>query len=469
MNAKRYVQIGLAFLRPKMLAWVIVITSFVGIDPCRADIVTLKDGATLRCEVISDTPLTGSDAKYLQIRVENIMIWLDRDAVEKIEKRTETGPAGSELHNLVEKLKREGKVIEDLHSQFNLDASPAQSKNELQLTVKDLRGWIYAYEDRKAVTERKRISLHIGDPVPIGHLLILSPNTHATIRIGDIGDIGLVGGTQIRVDGFSVNLTQSYSLNVQLNQGAAWFDIGSTSVDFKRLSLTLNAAKSVILNGVIFVETTNRTGELNVTYLKAKPNANTQEKNKLNFWRKTDGPYFLSEGEFITISPASNRLSVEPAPQLSHLRAIFDGWDQWQPDPLVVELDITIPPLKEFPNFPPQPALHPYRIPIDSSMTLPPEIRSLGQILSQYKEGLERYRFDASRYPSEEHGLDALVKSFDVGGWRGPYIPLNLPRRDLWGEPFVYEIFKAKNREFADVRSTGPNRKDDRGLGDDIR
>ncbi|MGC9329454.1 MAG: type II secretion system protein GspG [Candidatus Hinthialibacter sp.] len=100
---------------------------------------------------------------------------------------------------------------------------------------------------------------------------------------------------------------------------------------------------------------------------------------------------------------------------------------------------------------------------------MPPETRSLGTILSIYRQALEQYKFDTGRYPSHDHGLEALIQSFDVPGWDGPYVGLDLPRRDAWGNPYVYDLYTIKGRQHPDVRSMGPNGQDDKGLGDDIR
>jgi hypothetical protein len=65
--------------------------------------------------------------------------------------------------------------------------------------------------------------------------------------------------------------------------------------------------------------------------------------------------------------------------------------------------------------------------------------------------------------------MEALFKNPSVNGWQGPYVAGDLPQVDLWGNPFVYEIFRDNGTVFVDVRSRGPNGEDERGLGDDIR
>jgi general secretion pathway protein G len=52
---------------------------------------------------------------------------------------------------------------------------------------------------------------------------------------------------------------------------------------------------------------------------------------------------------------------------------------------------------------------------------------------------LDAYRLDVGRYPSGEEGLKALrEKPSGVEGWKGPYLPKEIPQ-DPWGRPYVYK------------------------------
>ena len=55
-------------------------------------------------------------------------------------------------------------------------------------------------------------------------------------------------------------------------------------------------------------------------------------------------------------------------------------------------------------------------------------------------KGLEQYRIDAGRYPSADHGLDALmVAPAGEAKWAGPYMAKALPQ-DPWGRPYLYRV-----------------------------
>lgn len=55
--------------------------------------------------------------------------------------------------------------------------------------------------------------------------------------------------------------------------------------------------------------------------------------------------------------------------------------------------------------------------------------------------GLDLFRLDVGRYPSQAEGLRALVaQPAGVGGWNGPYLKRAEAVEDPWGRPFVYRL-----------------------------
>lgn len=61
-----------------------------------------------------------------------------------------------------------------------------------------------------------------------------------------------------------------------------------------------------------------------------------------------------------------------------------------------------------------------------------------GQI-ALLEAALDNYRLDVGRYPTTDHGLQALrEKPEGVTKWDGPYLKKAVPA-DPWGNPYVYE------------------------------
>ena len=52
---------------------------------------------------------------------------------------------------------------------------------------------------------------------------------------------------------------------------------------------------------------------------------------------------------------------------------------------------------------------------------------------------LQLFRFDTSRYPTADEGLDALIHNpGDLKGWKGPYLQRPLLPTDPWGRLYTY-------------------------------
>lgn len=67
---------------------------------------------------------------------------------------------------------------------------------------------------------------------------------------------------------------------------------------------------------------------------------------------------------------------------------------------------------------------------------------------------LELFRLDAGRYPTEQEGLEALVKApSGVPVWNGPYLSDASALNDPWGKSYHYQV-PGKHREI-DVYSFG--------------
>jgi general secretion pathway protein G len=62
------------------------------------------------------------------------------------------------------------------------------------------------------------------------------------------------------------------------------------------------------------------------------------------------------------------------------------------------------------------------------------QIQSLGS-------ALDLFRLDASRYPTEQEGLQALVEAPPgMTNWNGPYIKQKAVPMDPWGRPYHYKV-----------------------------
>jgi len=84
-----------------------------------------------------------------------------------------------------------------------------------------------------------------------------------------------------------------------------------------------------------------------------------------------------------------------------------------------------------------------------AAIIAPQVIRYLGtsrtqtaKVQIQYvMQGLELFRIDVGRYPSQQEGLVALVNPTPTApNWNGPYLKKESAIRDPWGNPYLYQI-----------------------------
>jgi general secretion pathway protein G len=83
-----------------------------------------------------------------------------------------------------------------------------------------------------------------------------------------------------------------------------------------------------------------------------------------------------------------------------------------------------------------------------AAIVAPQVLRYLGSSRSQtasvqirnISSALELYRLDATGFPTNEQGLQALVKPVPgMAGWNGPYMPKASALTDPWGRPYLYK------------------------------
>lgn len=66
------------------------------------------------------------------------------------------------------------------------------------------------------------------------------------------------------------------------------------------------------------------------------------------------------------------------------------------------------------------------------------EIKAARAQIDAFEKALETYRLDTGRYPSNEAGLEALMKApAGETKWQGPYLKKAVPL-DPWGKPYIY-------------------------------
>jgi general secretion pathway protein G len=108
----------------------------------------------------------------------------------------------------------------------------------------------------------------------------------------------------------------------------------------------------------------------------------------------------------------------------------------------------------------------------DSATTDSAKIETTRSKLVHIEDSLDFFKMDVGRYPTNSEGLSALARNAtNIPNWNGPYYFTNSIGEpvDTWGLKFLYSFPPHFDRVEYDLYSTGPNRIDEHGLGDDIK
>ncbi|MEE8560053.1 MAG: type II secretion system major pseudopilin GspG [Alphaproteobacteria bacterium] len=85
--------------------------------------------------------------------------------------------------------------------------------------------------------------------------------------------------------------------------------------------------------------------------------------------------------------------------------------------------------------------------------------------ITQLGATLDLYRLDVGRYPTQEHGLEALLqRPADAENWNGPYVRKRDMLNDPWDSMFIYR-YPGEHGEY-DLFSLGADEKEG-GEGED--
>jgi general secretion pathway protein G len=87
-------------------------------------------------------------------------------------------------------------------------------------------------------------------------------------------------------------------------------------------------------------------------------------------------------------------------------------------------------------------------------------------LLKQVALGVEAFRHDNGRLPSEEEGISALVTPSSTRDDPRPYLDLDC-ESDIWGNDVLYRVIGPEGNDF-DLLSLGRNGINEAGAGDDI-
>jgi general secretion pathway protein G len=76
--------------------------------------------------------------------------------------------------------------------------------------------------------------------------------------------------------------------------------------------------------------------------------------------------------------------------------------------------------------------------------------------IADLEKGLELFKLDVGRFPTNEEGLEAMVRRpQNARGWNGPYLKGTSVPEDPWGRPYKYSFAGAGEPEVVSLGADG--------------
>ncbi len=442
---------------PLRLRLLVSLCIFLIPAPSNGDILIFDDGRRFYCRVL-ETPEERADRGYRVISQGNVL-WINKNYVKSCVRDNRDPEADrAEAQALLQTLIQEGRIVPEISPSLQFAPKPAAPVGDATFAATDVRGWAYLTKSSETAGEGKS-RIAPGDGIPPGHRLEVSPNSRLTLTLGPAAKLGFAAATRSDIQSVAFEPeTFLYRLEMKLLSGTVWVDVLSLG-DLRKVKLIVNGVQ-IFLNKRLVALRIPPSGGIEIIPL--------SDSIALTDARGLRTPK-VAVGERWLDAQGTGTGGVVPCDDWRELVALWNDWMKWQPETLDMEWNPVLPSPEPKPVLSSVLPAFPWRVPVDSSLIVPPEKRSMAEMIAAYLVAIRRYKEDTGAYPASKDWMEALFKNPSVNGWQGPYVAGDLPQVDLWGNPFVYEIFRDNGTVFVDVRSRGPNGEDERGLGDDIR
>lgn len=434
---------------------VIVLTVWTFSAPSGADVVTLRDGTILDCKILEQRTIEGT--RFDEIEVSGSRLLLRSEWVTKRSKE-ETTPVPTSGRDVLAELLRQGKILPSIRSQLGLKQNAPQTNVATDLQVGEIRGWGYGVVIVQGRAVRGA-ALSVSDVIPDGGGVDVMANSRVRLDLPKVASLCLSPGAQVVVEESRFDQEVfNYRLSLQVDR---------QFLVLKTHKLPAPRKLKLITEGVYFY---SREGSVGIV---------RDDEGRLRLY-PLDKPITLStsltapgrheriEPGQVYIATGTGTGSVEKT-DAAGLVAFMAEWDAWQPEDLALQWKIPLPALPIGDAWPTEPLVLPSEIEIITDLAVPFPQETMGESMQAWREGLDAFRKDVGRYPTEEEGLAALRGNPGVEGWNGPYADDTLSNQDIWGNEFVYARIKNGETVYPDVRSKGADGRDDRGLDDDLR
>jgi hypothetical protein len=432
--------------------------------PVRCDTIWLHGGAEFQCFIHGETDRperTFSDdpQKFIEFKAGSVTFSIPRSRVLRwaLDDKYVQPAKGSD---------EEKRVTDYVKTVLAEKSDGTEPSAVSELLVGNL---VYLANFAKTGRERDLEGLPVrkGDSIATNQWLEIRPNSRATLDIGDRIRAGLKDRSRIQLGGMkhdTVGNRGVYEVELDLLHGKAWLEIRNLQTS-EQVALKVSGWRFEVKQNSLLSFEGRGAGEA--------------REFRMSYWRGDNsgslrvvapeipgGGFYIDIGRTV-LSDRSTETGVQTsavdAPDLKE----WEQWEEFRPVEFNLSFKVVLPVMQGFPS---EGLAYGLRENLGIA-ALPPQeiiIVDLIQTIGTCQKGLDAYNADLKRYPTIEEGLKTLFENPGYEGWKGPYVGEGTPLLDWWQLPLRYRLIGEEGNRKGFVYSSGPNKIDDMGLGDDV-
>lgn len=301
-----------------------------------------------------------------------------------------------------------------------------------------------------------------GDLLPEGSELEVKRNSRAELRIGERVSVGVRAGTVVELRNMKQTVQGGQTMwvvDLGIPEGGVWVEIAGLgpgeTVEMDLAGCSFELASDALISVTSALATRYAFG-----YWRGPQELRVSAVEHIE-----GGGFNIRRGYMVVFGAGASgvtesRLSAGGEEE-------WRGWREFEPVSFELPFRPIPPPLDQMDSKDVLYSLR--RTRVMESLEIRGEIKSnLIQDLALHRAAVQAFRNDVGRYPTTEEGFEALRENPGSEGWKGPYLSEEVQPLDPWEEPYRYRLLGSGDSGTPVVYSTGQNRTDEYGLGDDI-
>lgn len=348
--------------------------------------------------------------------------------------------------------------IEIRQRERDLSGGAGQQTAVLAATLDYLRNFAQALPPGK----QEWVELVEGDLLSEGSQLEVKRNSRAEASIGERLRMGIRAGTQLAFNSMKQSVEDERTLwevDLGFSVGGIWIEVAGLEPNELVEMDVAGCRFEVAADSLLSV-----TSALGTRYA-------------LGYWRgpgalsvsapeySDAGGFSVRQGYMVVFGPGEGSVPEHRLPAGGE-----EEWRRWREfEPVTFDLEFRLipPPLEQMPSKEVRYSLRESRV--TETVEIRGEVKtSLLQDLAAHLRAMESFKNDVGRYPTPEEGLGSLREDAGIEGWKGPYLGDEVQPLDPWEQPYRYRVLGSGGAAIPVIYSTGQNRTDEYGLGDDI-